>query len=176
MECIEDVLHPPHGISPLAINCDTSTDHRRAAVDCCSGQQCHLAVFIDSQEATHRLTAFNRENMITRNILHICKQSKQGIHVSLYLISSHIEISCDRVNLLAKLALSHKEPYYVIPLSLTHMKKKRLYVIGYRDYEGLIWSTEKTTMVLSGILSFAGTSEIDKPYKVKNGIPETGVN
>lgn len=90
-----------------------------------SEQQRHLAVFTDSQGALHRLTAFNAENMVTRNILHeISKLSEQGIQVSLYWIPSHIGISlCDRADRLARLALSHEDPYYVVPLSLNQMKK-----------------------------------------------------
>jgi len=137
-------------------------------------QQRHLAVFSDSQGALYRLTTFNPENMVTINTIHqIASLSEQGIQVSLYWIPSHIGIStCDNVDKLAKQALSHEEPYYVIPLSISQMKKRVISCL--RDYEGQVWTTEKLKKSGHGTIwhyeSIVRSCDADKPYKYYDGL------
>ena len=139
-----------------------------------SGQQCHLAVFTDSQGALHRLSAFSPDNLVSRNILYqISRLSNQGIQVSLYWIPSHIGISaCDKVDQLAKQALHYEEPHYVIPLS--HKQLKNRVINSIRDYEDQVWTTEKMKKNGHGTIwhyeSIVGTSDRDIPYKIYNGL------
>lgn len=112
--------------------------------------------------------------MVTINTIHqIASLSEQGIQVSLYWIPSHIGIStCDNVDKLAKQALSHEEPYYVIPLSISQMKKRVISCL--RDYEGQVWTTEKLKKSGHGTIwhyeSIVRSCDADKPYKYYDGL------